>query len=316
MSESRASRVSAAGADALRSLLLPNGRFVYGYERWPEKKPLKGYNLLRHAGAVWAMVTCGGESFKPAARRALNYLQSKYHMFPDGSLGVESRDRVKLGGNGLAILAHLAIGAPEDLELAEKLGDLLLTQQREDGDFHHKIRTNREVMAFESDYYTGEILFGLILLHKATGERRFLEACDKAVKHLAPMHHGVEEQSHWMLYFLAEHWQITRSEDSFGLACLIANDIMTNTGYRTRRRSTPTACRSEGLLAFHRLAKLARDAALAARVLSHVVEDCNEQHRFYRGGFFIGGDEDQSVRIDYIQHNICAFGGLAEAQGA
>ena len=98
-------------------------------------------------------------------------------------------------------------------------------------------------------------------------------------------------------------------------ACQIAEYILTHTEYLSTNRSAPTACRSEGLLAFVRLvdsiAASSDYSELRQRSMVAVEHNLAEQRRFRQDdGSFIRGGEDKrnyEVRIDYIQHNISAF---------
>ena len=91
----------------------------------------------------------------------------------------------------------------------------------------------------------------------------------------------------------------------------IVQHIIEYPAYRDRKQSTPTACRSEGILAFLRMARradIAADSAFRERCLMEVEENLRRQLLFRRpDGAFIQGEGKNRVRIDYIQHNLSSF---------
>ena len=118
-----------------------------------------------------------------------------------------------------------------------------------------------------------------------------------------------------MLYML-ERLCRNRWQDAYVRhACQIVEHILTHTEYLSTNRSAPTACRSEGLLAFVRLvdsiAASPDYSELRQRCIVAVEHNLAEQRRFRQddGSFIRGGGDKRNyeVRIDYIQHNIAAF---------
>jgi hypothetical protein len=319
--------IAVAGAQRLARLVDPRGKFLYRYD--PDNpEPTGKYNVLRHCGAVWAMTEVANRlgplpEVVAAARRAVDWLIEKY-VRPYHSAGAQcvvASGNVKLGGNGLAILALLelakATGERDHIGLAQELAAYILLQQRPDGDFHHKRRlSSDEVLPFRSDYYTGEALFGLLRLTAVTGDIRWREASEVSERMLAQQNYGVEQQSHWMLYALEQLHGLRPNPIYRDHARAIADNILQVSGYRANGRSTPIACRSEGLLAFIRLcAGLGPDAAerpsfdRAATACREAVHDNLELQLAYRraDGSFVHSRKRNEVQIDYIQHNISSF---------
>ncbi|MDP9006232.1 MAG: CapA family protein [Actinomycetota bacterium] len=302
-----------ASARKLASMVQRSGKFVYAYHG-ATGQPQDGYNYLRHAGSVWAMVSTAPETWGEA-RRAMDWLEQKYEPMTVGA-ALASKGRIKLGGNGLAILAHLALGVEHDLGLARRLGDFLLTQQRADGDYHHKVGVDGTVLEFRSEYYTGEIMFGLAALYGATGDSRYLESVLRAEKTLGPSGYGVKEQSHWMLYALEALYQHTRDTSVVTHALAIVRDILDNPAYLRRAESTPAACRTEGLMAGYRLLRCS--GADHSAVSDQILQRCalNIQHQLqYRteDGAFVAGANSDVVRIDYLQHALSGIDAYGRA---
>jgi hypothetical protein len=319
--------IAIEGARCLARLVDHRGKFLYRYDA-DNSGPLKGYNILRHCGAIWAMAEVANRAgplpdVLKAADRAADWLIAK-HIAPYHATGtscVVARDNVKLGGNGLAVLALLelatATGRDDRIILARNLAGYVLLQQRPDGDFVHKRKLSTdEVLPFRSDYYTGEALFGLLRLSRLTGESRWLDACETSERLLALQDYGVAQQSHWMLYAL-EQLHVLRPLPLYRTHALkIAEDIIQSPAYRAEYRSTPIACRSEGLLCFVRLCTgIATDVAdrplfdrAAAESRATVHDNLSLQLAYRRpDGSFIHGRDRSLVQIDYIQHNISSF---------
>jgi hypothetical protein len=315
--------VAKKGAFRLAQLVDDNGRFRYLFD--PDKPDADGgYNMLRHCGTIWSMVEISNRlgpfpEVVDAARRATERLIRR-NILPyrqEGARCVVANDVTKLGGNGLAILALLemaeATGEQRYVELARELGEYIFLQRQPDGDFVHKRRysTDRQ-MQFYSDYYTGEALFGVLRLHGVTGDRRWLDEAETSEVQLAARDYGIAAQSHWMLYALEQFHLFNPKPLYHEHARRIVGDIIHKPAYRDLNRSTPIACRSEGLLAYIRLCR----RLPASPETDQDIEECREVVREnlrlqfgYRtsDGAFMRGAGSREVRIDYIQHNITSF---------
>lgn len=319
--------VAREGVALLARITGPDGRFRYRYDA-DTGEDLSGYNALRHCGTIWSMIDVhrhavpDDQEIGEAIGRAAMYLLEtfvRYRGAYDRQVVVE-KDAIKLGGNGLAVLALVALsertGDPAPLEVANNLGRGMLDMQRKDGDFRHKINLlTGETTTFRSEYYTGEALFALVRLFEATGEESYLDAVVRAEDVLAPIDYGVEPQSHWCLYAINELTKYRPVDLYVRHAEKIALHILDYPRYLTWNRSTPIACRSEGLLAFVRMAGrdgIDIDEAVRDRCLAQVESNLLDQMGFRTedGAFFRGGDLDRrrrEVRIDYVQHNISSF---------
>ncbi len=314
--------VAKTGANRLAALVNNNGRFQYLYDSATGER-LKGYNVLRHCGAIWSMAEAAPEFDNPSGlaatcRRSLGYL-FRNHLRYFNEIDVQcivSNSAVKLGGNGLAILAILAyekLARDESLLMvARNLGRYILGQTRSDNDFEHKRSFPKgELADFRSDYYTGEALFALARLHGATGEAVWLEVAMRSELALARRDYGVKEQSHWCLYAAEALHGFDPNPAVYEQGKRIVEHIIEFPAYRERNQSTPTACRTEGMLAFLRMARradIAADRALRERCLAEVEENLQLQLRFRkRDGGFVQGADSSHVRIDYIQHSLSGF---------
>ncbi|MBN1443127.1 MAG: hypothetical protein JXA90_10470, partial [Planctomycetes bacterium] len=284
-----------AGGEYLRRAVSPDGRFTYSY------RPLGGiaeddYNLVRHAGTVYAMYElleeAGDAGLLAAAERAADYLLRFVQPFgeaEDGMSILASEDRVKLGGVALAIVALVqrsrVTGDRGSAAVLERLGRYLLHSQRDDGSFVHErhLPSGRPREDFVSDYYPGEALLALLRLNAFDGGERWLEAAERGARYLIRVRdRGVETRElihdHWLLYALSELYRRRPGEEYLEHAMRICEAIIARQtvdsphadlrgSYGDPPRSTPAATRSEGLLAAHRMASGSGRADLAQRIL-------------------------------------------------
>ena len=314
--------VAKTGALCLAKLTGTDGRFRYRYDAESDKDQT-GYNVLRHAGAIWAMLDVYGTTrdsgLLSASERATAFLLDQYLRFYKNVRGacISEDNKIKLGGNALSALALLQVyrltGDSFLLAVAERLCHFMLDQKSENGDFVHKrYYKSGKISAFRSEYYVGEALLALISCYEITGDTKILREVRAVEEELAKQDYGVKEHSHWMLYSLE---MLQRHDDSshiYDHAAKIAHEIVFDPKYISWGRSTPTACRSEGLLAFLRMDHgRADDSALVSAAKKRVEENLLAQmHFFLDDGSFVrgGGDRrDREVRIDYIQHNISSY---------
>lgn len=314
--------VAHESAVCLANLVQDDGRFRYRY-RAESSHELGGYNVLRHAGAIWALLDVYRETedslLLKAGQRAITYLLDAHlRFYRDYRCAcICEENKIKLGGNALAILALVSLYEFTKerflLGLAEQLASYMLAERTKQGDFVHKryFRSGK-VSSFRSSYYTGEALFALVCLFEVTSDRQWLAAAETIEDRLAAQNYGVAEQSHWMLYFLevfARHAFVPAYIDH---AVRISRHILDHPDYLSWRRSTPIACRTEGLLALLRLPEtVGIDEDLRQNAWRQVRENLERQLGFRRedGSFIRGGDDgrNEEVRIDYLQHNISSF---------
>lgn len=326
--------VAKSSLNHLFKLLQPSGRFIYSHKAGDVTRPGPGYNLLRHCGTVWFMclaiqglkIDLSSEQAK-ALSGAVGYIVNKLHRPPWlqndwPTLALVSRDSVKLGGVGLAMLMM-----HEYKEVAEKnaidtgfLGqhpDLIIAQlenyallQISSGDFIHKRNFETgHISAFHSDYYTGEALFGLM---RGGRNSRVLQ---HVVEGLMEKDYGVDVQSHWMAYAActAAHRRMMDPAIVRSYIIRLIENTVQDRAYRKRKESTPIACRSEALCCFLQLSRsfqppnLPFPSELVRSATATAEENLRLQLQWYKDGQFWRGDGQDKVQIDYVQHNATAF---------
>jgi hypothetical protein len=362
--------VKAAG-DYLTSAVDEEGRFVYEYD--PVKDEVaESYNILRHGGTTYSMLELfrmtGDERLLASAGRALNYLVSVTEDCGFGALCVVENGTVKVGGNALAILAFVEYGramvdlgyeeeADSYLKEAQGLARWIASVQQEDGSFKPHKYDLRAAKAsdFVSEYYPGEAIFALSRLAEFDGDEQWLDVAEANALYLINDRDAGKEvaqliHDHWLLYGLNELYR-ARPREEFLVhtertvraildsqhkeADLVEDKQDWQGGYYVPPRSTPTATRSEGLVAAYKLLRDYEDLlAVEDRYveLEEIMLAIEEGLRFQLatqygeeallffgdevGARVIGGFHesltDFGVRIDFVQHNLSAILGYGE----
>jgi len=346
------------GGDYLIRSIDDSGRFIYEYD--PETDEVSdSYNMLRHAGTVYAMLELYDQTQNPAlltaAQKGLKFLlknikSCKFNEQEYLCLIDEEGD-VKLGGNALSIIAFTEYTKimnkyfdAEDTgwelqsiteNTAYNLADWIVATQKNDGEFTaHK--TNPEgtySSTFVSEYYPGEAILALLRLYamdpSATNNPdKYLDAAQKGADWLITVRDKKKTidsiaHDHWLLYGLNELYRLRPNQIYLDHAWKIVDAIEKlqgeTGGFYDPPRSTPTATRSEALVSAYRLAVYSKtnsrldeilkilDRAIAFELRTQLTD---KNSRAF-GGF---GEslKNQTVRIDYVQHNISALLGYAE----
>lgn len=223
----------ASSSEYLSMQVRMDGRFEYGC--YPiDNLEVPGYNILRHAGAVWALVCAcrltGDKFTMNQVIKATGYLVANtYRLHRSGNDVIFLADRehgeVKVGGNALAVIALVEYmeltGSDKYAELCRGLGNGILELfDRSDGSFWHVLdfpqMTRRE--RFRTVYYDGEAVFALCRLYGLTHENKWLEAAAAAADRL--IREGYEKHcDHWVSYAFNELTKFLPEERylSFGL---------------------------------------------------------------------------------------------------
>jgi hypothetical protein len=224
---------AALAADYLARAVTSSGRFRYRVDPNRRSRRLSGYNVLRHAGAVYALA--GYLQRQPDARvqsamlRAAAYLKTCcLAPLPDqpGTLAIWSlpavtgRDRpavAKLGGAGLGLAALTSVErlSPGFTSLGELRGlaRFVITMQKQDGSFYSKFsptaggRQDR----WQSLYYPGEAALGLLMLYDLDPDPRWIQGAARALGYLARSRASMGEVP-------ADHWALIATERLLRLA--------------------------------------------------------------------------------------------------
>ncbi len=276
-----------SSASYLMDAALENGMFKYRINMNPEVKVMPKYNMLRHAGTIYAMAMHYGmqpdKRMHSAIIRTGSYLRQSaigpvadqsdmmavWSQLEGGSL------QAKLGGTGLGLAPLLSIETiePGFTPLADlrKLGRFVLFMQKKDGGFHSKFIPSKGGRQdnWESLYYPGEAALGLVMLYEKDPDRIWLQAAANALMYLARARQFAREvpADHWALIATAKLITIPVTDDPFYSkellrqhAIQIVGTILKGQcmgsfprifygGFAGDGRVTPTATRIEGLIA-------------------------------------------------------------------
>jgi hypothetical protein len=351
ISHHRAAHAVVAAASYIERACGPDGRFVYRVDfRIPH--PDNSYNILRHAGAMYALAMfyrsqgdlhVGNALLRAAAFLSRNYIGPgpRPDQLAVWSRPLPQRTDLELGATGLGLVALTAAHEVDpnsiSLDQLEALGRFLVFLQRVDGSFPSKYRMGSgPVPDWESLYYPGEAALGLVSLYEADHDPQWLNAAAKGLSYLAKSRAGLSTvpADHWALIATAKllpycekiTCPVSREEllrHTVQVCNSILREQITNPrnpildgAFDPAGRTAPAATRLEGLLAA--LEFLPEDqAALRKRIQTACVRGIafllRAQIRSgpYTGGMpgaVMPGAKDASViRIDYVQHALCAW---------
>lgn len=210
--------IISAGGAYLAAQIEDNGRFIYGVHPCFDRS-ISAYNNLRHASSLYALLETWeltrDEAQLAGIERALGYLTEEAirTVTREGvemAFLVEGNGEIKLGGNGVCLLALVKYSEIFETNryyaLLQKLAlGILAMQDAETGSFDHVLEyPSLEVKeAFRIIYYEGEAAFGLMRLYGLTGDPRWLEAVERAFEHFITKEHW-KAHDHWLGYCVNE----------------------------------------------------------------------------------------------------------------
>lgn len=346
-SEKLLDSVKIAG-DYLVSVTNEDGSFVYEYNASHDWES-SSYNMLRHAGTIYSMLqlydTVNDDQLLSASERAIEYLLS-FSVEYDNASCIVYDDAIKLGGNALAVIALAEHAKVTDdskyLLIMQDLTKYIKQSQKDSGEFICKRYYSTGVTSdFVSQYYPGEALLALCRLYSLDGNKTWLDVAETGAQYLinvrdADISTNDLTHDHWLLMALNELYRYRSNQLYLNQSMRIAESIMYKQrdgvnrepkypewlgSYYTPPRSTPTATRSEGLIAAYHLAVDFGDSDTALRILNATILGVEFQLRTQFTSdnvadlpdpqHAIGGFHESltcyDIRIDYVQHNICSI---------
>lgn len=350
---SRAQLIAAAraGGDYLVRIQKPDGSFHYYYDAATDRVEPRRYNIVRHAGTTLSLLDLYAATrdgrYLASSRRAITFLKTRFRSARSGrAVYVLDYDgKAKLGASGLA-LAALARQIQLDRKFADRrnatrLANLILALQRKDGSFKMRYRLQEsDEDGFESLYYPGEALLGLIRLFKLNGDQRLLKAARRGAGFLIESQRRMETlpPDAWLMQALGDLYNSGPRQQYASHAIALAQAMITEQYDDNDRadyaggfgpgppRATPAASRAEGLVPAYRLARAIGDpraskiaSALKACARFQLAQQFTPANSGAlpnparaRGGFREGLTSAR-IRIDFVQHNISSLLGIAEA---
>jgi hypothetical protein len=317
----------------LANLGRTDGRFVYLHDGVTGQEIGGGkYNVLRHAGCVWVINLAASSIPMPktisiTGARALEYLlNNALRPSPRRGLCIVYQGSVKLGANALTLLALLSYADHTIVDLShkykchgdicEELADHILHQIDTAGAFTHIIDYPTGLLRpFRSEYYDGQAIFALMRLLARRPALSKLRRAKDVLHTLIDCDHGIENQVHWMMYAAEAAFSVAPDTAILRYADKLARSIIENSAYRNGVLCTPIACRSEALVSYLRLsAQSSTTFGNHSKGAYHtLIDNLLLQLKSRLGsGAFSHSPVSSQVRIDYLQHNISAFLGLAQ----
>lgn len=337
-------------ANYLANAVLPSGRFDYEFAV-DDNRSLRDYNLLRHAGTTFSMIeyylAFSDKKILPSIERAMHFMTRFFVPGienPNTTCLLESGS-IKLGGNGLAALAiSKYVEVTKDQKFTEYLKKIcrwVLAQMNNDGSFkgHVQYYPKGRYKNMVSEYYPGEVIYGLMEAYKILADENLVEAAFKIAKWLINVRDistPIDKlpHDHWLLYGLNELYRKRQDFQFVEHSTKICSAIIKSQNldvkypdyhgsyYKGDPRSTPAATRSEGLLAAYRLiSEFGNDQKVAEIILECAKKTISFQLRTqytslntiylqYPGkalGGFRTSINNHEIRIDYVQHNLSSL---------
>ena len=279
-------RATDLAADYLMAQAQPDGSFIYQINIDPAVAVPKGYNWLRHAGALYSLADyyqlSKWSAVVPVLTRTADYMRlttiAPVDQFP-GAYAVWTGLKVtggstprfaKLGGAGLGLVALTALerikpgSVPSEQQTG--LARFILAMQKPDGSFYSKYIPDQGGPndKWVSLYYPGEAALGLTMLYEQDGNGDWLDGARKTLHFLSASRKGQTKipADHWALIATGRLWphlddkdraifkQHARQVVSFIMSEQVWEDrSIMHGGFAPDGRATPTATRLEGLLA-------------------------------------------------------------------
>jgi hypothetical protein len=337
-----------AGGEYILRAQQADGSFLYYYDPIKDSAVKARYNVIRHAGAAYALFqlyeTTRDPRYLDAARKAMAFLRTRYRPLAgkNAIYVLDFDNKAKLGANGLTLVAmarqlELDPGSAS-LDEARQLASMIILLQRTDGAFQSYHLDGGELAGDTSLYYPGEAILGLVSLYRITNDKRLLEAARAGADYLVASQDKLSElpPDAWLMEALEVLNEIGHNQGYINHAIAIGETMITELytesdppGYAGGvrpgiPRSTPTASRAEGLLAAYRMAFGAKDPraadlgkALQASARFQLQQqfpsasEANFLNPQRAAGGFRESLNDPRIRIDFVQHNVSSLLGMA-----
>lgn len=220
-------------ATYLHGAITDSGKFVYRRDRGGDHRGRNRYNILRHAGALYALAdyhldfTASVDEIANL-RRAARYLveccagplpgrPDLTAIWSDPELtGKRHELKAKLGAAGLSLTALVTSGylvsGITDKATLERLGRFVQYMQEPSGRFvsRYDFALGEKDDSWNSLYYPGEAALGLYYLHQMTDDAWWLESSVDALRYLA-------RQRERLVELPADHWALIATSRIMGL---------------------------------------------------------------------------------------------------
>jgi len=259
-----------------------------------------GYNIVRHAGAVWGLFVgykaTGDQTLLEAGQRALAYLEPNIIPAEDNpKLAILQEGNASyLGSNALTAMALIEI--PQNLltpawkEKRDKLGNSVIAFQASNGLFYEtyaQLQKGGPPPVPQPRYYPGEAFLALISLYNMDGQKKWLDAAKKCGEtQMREWDKNPKEQPDaWVVQAMVKLYDVTKDkrlpEYVFKMAAwhfdhewgmpekkdkMPYEDYYGGADNSTPPRSTPTSARNEANIEAWHLAKTVNDAEMLKKL--------------------------------------------------
>lgn len=218
------------------------GQFVYQVNLDPKVKIEPSYNMIRHAGAIYALDKYNrlfpSEPARQAIRRAADFLD-RHGLAPvsdptagdmlavwclrESAGGKKPTPVVELGSAGLGVVAFAGLRriAPDAISQNDlrRLGQCLIYMQKDDGDFFAAFDPEKKGLCDHADravclYYPGEATLGLLMVNELDPDPVWRHAAAKAITYLSWVRRREAKPpvDHWALIATAKLFAATEAD--------------------------------------------------------------------------------------------------------
>jgi len=307
-----------------------------GYSALKDKE-LSSYNMVRHAGTIWSLVIGSNKNdikSKKKIEKSIDYLIAKIARRNDREFYLlnEEENEISLGGNGLALVALSEYTSKFNdkryVEIAEKLGNGILSMQKENGKFVNKLSANDYSVTDKKEhynYYSGEATLALGKLYGITQNDEYLEAGKKALHYFMETKY-YQTLDHWTSYAANEITKYTDEEEFYELGLRTVSNNMDKILSRQTTSHSNFELTMQGLELYNRILERNIDVKYMQEfpveqfknLIDYQVQKQLNSYLYpeiamylgnpskYYNTFFIREDEFR-VRIDDIQHSIVGY---------
>ena len=323
--------------DFLQSMILENGKYVYGY--FPHfDNEIGFYNILRHSSSTYALIeglSYLGKNLDPA-KKAIDYV-IKHNLMEQDNRGYVYEDtnginEIKLGQNAsfiFAVCEYLKYQKNDlYLEKAQKVAHGILTMINEETYETTHILNYPDLSLKEQYriiYYDGEAALALLRLYQLDNNKLWLNTVENLMNHFIDKDYW-KYHDHWLGYCTNELVQINPQDKYFEFGIKNVNTYLDF----IKQRETTFPTYLEMLIATYRLIQKAKDTGregLVAKLIDekYLIDVIEKRANYQRVGYFypevamyfknpakiLGGffikHHGYRVRIDDIEHYLSGY---------
>ena len=240
------------------------------------------------------------------------------------------KNEIPLGGNALAVTAFseytTAFMDNQYVELAEKLGNGIISMQQADGHFTHILNTDfSEKEDYWTNIYDGEAILALCKLYGITKNEKYLNSAEKALQNCIKNDYSIH-CDHWISYAINEISKYVDNTEYYELGLKNFTRNINNIDNEKTSYSTALELLMQCLQLYENISEKQTQKDILkefpiAKLTSIIQEKANSMLNMYAypeiamylknpskycNVFFVRSDSF-SMRIDDIQHAILAY---------